>query len=216
MRSTLGAAVVLFTLAGSAAGQEPPSVRAEPSEGPDWWAEIEARGPGFHLVEVDSIYRISGFEYDELARAMARHGPGTDEIGTRLGLHRADWRWSYRYRPDGRSGRCRLVEATVILRSVIVLPEWTNRPTAPRSMADRWRDFVEALRYHEEGHRARARRLGVTLWQSLLGLEAATCEALRERAERSARRAIEEGERAQLRYDRDTGHGAAQGARWPP
>lgn len=216
MRPRLCATVALFTLAGAVAGQEPPPGPPGPPEGPDWWSEIEARGPGFHLLEVDSIYRISGSGYDELARAMARHGPGTDEIGTRLGLHRADWRWSYRYRRDGRPGRCRLAEATVILRSVIVLPEWSNRSTAPAGMAERWREFVRALRYHEEGHRARARRLGVTLWQSLLGLEAATCDALRERAERSARHAIEDGERVQLKYDRDTGHGAAQGARWPP
>ena len=158
---------------------------------------------------------MSGFTYDDIYRDMQRNGPGADEIGVRLGVHLSQWRWGFEYLFEpGR--RCRLVSATVVLRSSIVLPEWTNASTAPPDVVAGWRPFVQALRRHEEGHRSRARAQGAFLWQSLLGLEADTCEDLQTLVERTADRVIAEGREAQLAYDRDTGHGVTQGASWPP
>ncbi len=185
------------------------------AQGQGWWEEFDHLGSGLHVVEIDSLYRVSGFTYADIYSAMQRSGPGTDEIGVRLGVHLSQWRWGFQYRMDP-GERCRLVEATVLLRSSIVLPEWTNVSTAPPEVRAGWRPFVRALRSHEEGHRNRARAQGVFLWQSLLGLEAADCADLQDIVEDTADRVIAEGREAQLAYDRDTGHGLTQGAVWPP
>jgi predicted secreted Zn-dependent protease len=180
----------------------------------EWWTDMDP-GPGVHAAEVDSLYRVSGFTHDDIYREMQRKGPGADEIGVRLGVHYSEWRWSFRYRqPPG--GRCRLSDARVLLRSTVILPEWTNVSTARPEVARGWREFLAALRTHEEGHRSRAKAQGVFLWQSLLGLEAGTCDDLQTLVEETADRVIEEGRAAQLDYDRDTGHGRTQGAVWPP
>lgn len=170
---------------------------------------------GFHVIEVDSVYAISGFTYDDILRDMHRKGPGFDDIGVQLGLHLSQWRYSYEYTRSGGSMRCRLTEAQVLLRSVILLPDWTNASTAPSKIATGWRPFLRALTVHEEGHRSRALMQGVQLWTALLGLEAPDCGGLEDRVRATADRVLADGQAAQLAYDRQTGHGATQGATWP-
>jgi predicted secreted Zn-dependent protease len=179
----------------------------------DWEGELADLPSGPHTIEVDSTYRISGFSRNDLLRDMLRNGPGTDEIGTRFGLHVSQWRYGFAYRSA--PGVCHLTEAQVLLRSVIILPDWTNVSTAPPELSRGWRPFLRALRTHEEGHRNRARAQGVFLWQALLGLEAGTCEELEARVRETAESVLAEGREAQLTYDRETGHGSSQGAVWP-
>lgn len=204
------ATVLALAVAGRAAAQEPAG------EGEGWWSELADAGPGVHVVEVDSMYRVRGLDYDDLLREMRRKGPGGEELGTRLGIHLADWRWSYTYRMRAGTGRCRVAEATVLLRSVIVRPDWVDAARAPREIAHDWPRFLAALLEHEMGHRRRARMQGVALWQSLLGLQAGSCEALEMLVRETADRVIAEGEADQEAYDRDTEHGIKQGAVWPP
>lgn len=212
-RPCAGSALTLACLAiaaGGLAGQD----GTGPGEG--WWAGLSDPGPGLHVFEADSIYEIRGRSYDDLLAEMRRKGPGVDDIGTRLGVHVAQWRWSYEYRTGGADARCRVTDASVVLRSVIVLPRWVDRAGAVREVARAWPRFVDALVTHELGHRARSRTLGVRLWQSLLGLQAETCDALGTLLSETAARIVEEGEAAQLDYDRRTEHGVRQGAVWPP
>jgi len=192
-----------------------PAAAAQEGVQGTWWSELEDMPPGFHTIEVDSIYRVSGFTRDDILREMHRKGPGVDNLGVRLGLHLSQWRYSYQYTYGGGNGRCRLTEAQVLLRSVIVLPRWTNVSTAPPLVARGWRPFVQALRAHEEGHRSRALAQGATLWTALLGLEASDCSALEDRVRETADTVLAEGQAQQVRYDEETGHGAAQGATWP-
>lgn len=210
-RPRAGSALPLAWLALAAGG-----LAAQDGVGPgdEWWAGLPDPGPGLHVFEADSTYEVRGRSYDELLGDMRRKGPGVDDIGTRLGVHVAGWRWSYEYRTGG--GRCRVAGASVLLRSVIVLPEWVDRSGAPHEIARAWPRFVDALLTHELGHRTRARSLGVRLWQSLLGLQAESCDALGTLVSETAARVVEEGEAAQLEYDRETGHGVRQGAIWPP
>lgn len=211
MTSLRRARIPVFLLAAiSAVG--PASAAAQDGE---WWQELDGAGPGLHVIEQDSLYRVSGFSYEDIHREMQRNGPGVDDIGVRLGVHVSSWRWSYEFR-TAPGERCRLTSASVLLRSVIVLPEWTNVATAPSEISRGWRPFLAALQTHEEGHRSRAKAQGVFLWQSLLGLEGADCRDLEVLVKEVADRVITEGREAQLAYDRDTGHGMTQGAIWPP
>ena len=203
-------AVLALTMALWAGG--PSGLAAQEGE---WWTEIDRMASGFHAIEVDSVYEISGFTHEDILREMEHKGPRADAIGPRLGLHLSQWRYSYRYSGGGGSGRCRLTEAQVLLRSVIVLPEWTNASTAPPHVAEGWRPFMEALRRHEDGHRSRAKAQGAMLWTALLGLEAPRCDQLEARVRAAAEQVLADGESAQEAYDRETGHGAAQGATWP-
>jgi len=181
----------------------------------DWWVGLGDMPPGFHTIEVDSAYTIGGATPDEILGEMKRNGPGSDDVGLRLGLHVSQWRYSYQYTGGGQSGRCRLTEAQVLLRSVIVLPAWTDAATAPADVAAGWRPFLRSLTDHERGHRTRAKTQGANLWTSLLGLEAVDCPALERRVRETAESVLADGQEAQRRYDRETAHGATQGATWP-
>jgi len=207
---TAGVALALALAGGGLSAQE------GGADGDAWWAGLAGAGPGLHLIEVDSIYEIRGRDHDELLREMRRRGPGIDDIGTRFGVHVAQWRWSYTFRTGGGHDRCHVADASVLLRSVIVLPKWVDRAGAPREVGRDWPRFVEALTVHESGHRNRAKEQGVRLWQSLLGLQGDTCEALETVVSEIAMRVVGEGEAAQLEYDRETDHGLRQGAAWPP
>ncbi len=180
----------------------------------DWWEGLTEMPPGFHVIEVDSVYTISGFTISDVLGDMHRKGPGIDDIGVRLGLHVSQWRYSYEYTRGG-SRRCRLTEAQVLLRSVILLPEWTDVSRASHEVASGWHPFVRALTVHEEGHRSRALMQGVTLWTALLGLQASNCDELESLVRTTADRVLADGMAAQVAYDRETEHGAKQGATWP-
>lgn len=198
---------VVLALAGSLA-----PLAAQSAE---WWAGIESMPSGFQTVEVDSVYRVSGSTREELSSAMRRDGPVAKDGARRLGLHVAQWRYSYDYVTGGETPDCRLTRARVLLRSVIILPDWAGAPAAPPELARGWRAFLGALRGHERGHRDRARAQGAMLWTALLGLAAPDCDALERRVRGAADRILAQGEAEQRRYDLETGHGATQGAVWP-
>lgn len=181
----------------------------------EWWDGLTELPPGLHVIEVDSTYTISGFTRDDILREMYRKGPGTDQLGPRLGLHVSQWRYSYEYTRSGSSRRCRVLEAQVLLRSVVVVPDWTNVSTVAPHVSAGWRSFLQALKVHEDGHRQRAKALGATLWTSLLGLEGTDCTELEAMVRATAEDVLADGQEAQLAYDRQTGHGATQGATWP-
>ena len=204
-RRAAAVAALAWLAASSLAGQEPVA----------WWAAHEHLPAGFHTIEVDSVYPVSGATRRDVLLDMERKGPASDDLGPRLGIHLSQWQYGYEYELDPARERCRLTEARVLLRSVIVTPRWVNVAAAPDEASRGWRTFLEALRLHEEGHRNRAKAQGVFLWQGLLGLEAATCEDLGRRVRATAERVIEEGRAEQRAYDRETGHGLSQGARWP-
>lgn len=125
-----------------------------------------------------------------------------------------DWHieWRFRWEPEP-SGQCRLVERQVGLRTVITLPRLESAPDAHRAV---FNTYLASLRTHEIGHHEIARRAAQDLDTALARLgPLRDCAVLRQTVDQLGNRHLEQARRQGVEYDRQTDHGATQGARLP-
>ena len=118
-------------------------------------------------------------------------------------------RWQYRWNwPGYGSSSCDLARAVVTLRVSVSFPRWTHPKAAPASLATQWARYSRALARHEQGHvdRARARYAAV-----VRAIKRAGCRT----ADAAAQAQLTALRKSDAAYDRTTGHGATQGARFP-
>lgn len=185
-----------------------------PAQEPEpWWAGIEDEPPGVKVIEVDSLYPVSGSSVEALRREMDRRGYPEDG-GRRDGYHL--YRWRTHYRLDETLRGCSVRRFTILVRSVIVGPEWTGSGTASPALVAAWRRFVGNLRRHEEGHRSIVERAMRDYRRRASRITAEGCPELRDELTRLNGRIGERLAERQAAYDRRTRHGRAQGALWPP
>lgn len=126
---------------------------------------------------------------------------------------RTDWSAQADYRWWKESdGRCRITNSHVTLAIVITLPRLAaDAPAATRARFD---SYLVRLREHEDGHTRVARETAFAIESRIRSLpEAKSCEALEASAEAARKALMDEAREREKRYDRDTQHGATQGAR---
>ena len=159
-------------------------------------------------------YEISGSSALELRDGMDRLGPKDPVYGTPYaGFTRWRIEWSYDY---ATAAGCAVDGVVVAVRIDIVMPRWRDARNGPAELAAAWRRFIAALRRHEEGHAAIARRGARRIARRLEALRTfPSCARLELAADAAAERILEETRRAERAYDRRTGHGDTQGARFP-
>lgn len=126
------------------------------------------------------------------------------------GYTRWNVRWNYRWWREA-SGRCRITEVTTRLTTEVQLPELRGATPAQQASFDR---YLRALSQHEQGHVQLGRDAAQAIDQGIARLPpAADCPTLERQADALGRRLLQEHVERERQYDRDTGHGAAQGAR---
>lgn len=118
-------------------------------------------------------------------------------------------RWSYRWWREA-SGRCRITEVTTRLSTEVQLPALHNASPQQQATFDR---YLRALAQHEQGHAQFGRDAAQAIDQGIARLSAADCATLERDADALGRRLLAEHVEREKQYDRDTAHGAAQGAR---
>ncbi len=122
------------------------------------------------------------------------------------GYTRWNVRWTFRWWREA-SGRCAITEVTTRLRTQVQLPELP----AQQAVFDR---YLSALSHHEEGHVQFGRDAAQAIDEGIAALPAAPdCAALERRANTLGHRLLREHAEREKQYDRDTRHGASQGAR---
>ncbi|KAA0253902.1 DUF922 domain-containing protein [Acidobacteria bacterium ACD] len=113
----------------------------------------------------------------------------------------ADWTYDMKWDTAPTGGVSR-VDLTVVLS--MKLPTWTHWAGRPKAERDEWERFSKALRFHEDGHHALARRESRVMYDRLV--LARTVRNLRTvYAAEKARIA-----RENKAFDSRTGHGAKQ------
>lgn len=126
------------------------------------------------------------------------------------GYTRWNVRWSYRWWREA-SGRCAITEVTTRLTTEVQLPELRGATPAQQASFNR---YLRALSQHEQGHVQLGRDAAQAIDQGIARLPAAAdCPTLERQADALGRRLLQEHAERERQYDRDTGHGAAQGAR---
>jgi predicted secreted Zn-dependent protease len=115
---------------------------------------------------------------------------------------RCSYHYSYTYRTSG--GNASRVNIT--LRLTIRLPRWTGRGwnSASRPAKAEWRRMLRALRTHENGHAAIARRWAPTFKQRMLNQPEGDLEG-------TFNQVLGEADAEQGQFDTRTSHGQTQG-----
>lgn len=176
------------------------------------WAAAAATCAQAAVVEehADRPYAVYAEPADTLRQALNAATPITVD-GQRFHGH-AHWdvRWTFRWSRDA-SGRCRITEVTTRLRSEVQLPELRRATPDQRALFDR---YLPALSRHEQGHVQFGRDAARAIDQGIAQLPAAPdCATLERQANALGHRLLREHTERERQYDRDTRHGASQGAK---
>lgn len=119
-------------------------------------------------------------------------------------------RWNFWWQQDG-AGRCRITRVATRLSTRIQMPELR---TGTATQEAQFRRYHRALHQHEQGHVQFGRQAAQAIDQGIAALpEAPDCPTLERQANALGYRLLAEQVAAEKAYDRDTGHGATQGAK---
>jgi len=158
--------------------------------------------PGVTIVH----YPVDGADAAAVRRSIDANRPTDTHDGQRVdALSEWDTRWTWRRGPGG---TCDLRTAAVRYSATVRMPRLA--PTARLTPAERadWDRYIAALARHEAGHV----RYGYDHRGDILSaIRAATCAT----ADAAARAALARLDAYHIAYDRETGHGATQGASFP-
>lgn len=165
--------------------------------------------PPIAITGREQFYDIDGTSAGELREQIRRLGPKDETGQSRDALTVWDLEWAYRDAPG--ADACALRDVRVTLTVTITLPHWKPPPTAPASLSESWRTYLEHVRLHEGGHRTIAERNARALFAALGPLHAATCDELHSVASRTAEEIVADGRARNRAYDMQTKHGQTQG-----
>jgi predicted secreted Zn-dependent protease len=195
---------------------EPRRRSKERAKGERAEATAPVRPPaGVEVIESVETYTVTGSTAAELRADVDLRRP-TAVDGQRYDAStRWHVNWRYPYDDRGAAG-CSTGAVSVTVTVVIQLPEYRPPAGAPARLRDEWNRYATALRQHENGHRDFGVRTGAEVKRELEALgRAGSCALLDAAANRTGNAVVERFVRDERAYDRDTAHGATQGARFP-
>lgn len=168
--------------------------------------------PAADTVETD-FYVIDGNSVRSIRSALEKNGP-MGEDGKRYHGY-TTWRvsWNFSYAPT--AGSCAIRSVQVDTSAVMTLPRLAEPGALPDSVRIKWNSYSAALRAHEDGHRAIALAAADEIRRRLSQLaNSGGCKALADDANRTAQAILADFRVRERLYDRDTEHGATEGARF--
>lgn len=159
-------------------------------------------------------YEVRGTTAAAIRESLNQAGPvGSD--GERWdGYTRWSLRWRLQLADD--AGGCRVMAVETAVDIETTLPRWDEPPRADRGLARRWQKYLSALTEHEDGHGRIGEDTAAAIRRSLVRLPAEpTCAEMSQAANVTAEQAVHDAALRERQYDRETRHGATQGARFP-
>jgi len=166
-------------------------------------------------IEINyDYYGIAGQTADELREQMNIYGAE----GANGKTYDADtgWnvKWRYRYRMIDEG--CSIYAVETELYVDFRLPRWKNYSEGSSDLKHKWNVYMRSLRRHEDGHKEIGLSAAAEIEQSLIEMApAATCDAMAEKANNSARRILAKYAEKEKAYDARTNFGETQGAVFP-
>ena len=166
------------------------------------------------IVDQVDRYAIEGASPLELRREMNTKGPRRSDGRRFDGYTRWNVSWRYRYHKTGRA--CAIASVNTGLKVTITLPQWSDESSADRAMRQRWARYLAALELHEQGHRRHGIDAANEIDRTIAAVPAAgSCDALGAEVNALGKSILQKYHQRDRDYDRDTRHGATQGARFP-
>ncbi|MDH4161987.1 MAG: DUF922 domain-containing Zn-dependent protease [Nitrospirota bacterium] len=166
------------------------------------------------IKESVEYYEITGTCENDLRRQMKQNG----NIRVAGGKYDAltDWelKWDYGY--NNGKGSCSVDSFSVDVNIVYRYPKWITAENAPPELVTKWRAYLQSLMDHESLHSYQVVQAADELTHAVSMLPpAATCEELDRAVRCLCDEKVKQLQDDQERYDRVSGHGAAQGAVFP-
>jgi predicted secreted Zn-dependent protease len=184
-------------------------ILATDSPGPSDEQAATARPLAVQVTSATSFYEVDGADIRTLLASLRQRGPSD---GRQTWAASTSWvfRWAYQPILDA---TCRVQAARVDLDLTYVFPAWNAPTNAAPAVASTWEGYLARVELHEHGHRDIAQAAANDLARALEALPGqASCEALAEAARAAATELLARHAQTQIAYDRETGHGATQGA----
>ena len=161
------------------------------------------------VTAATSYYDVEGADIRALLASLRQRGP-SDGHGTWAASTSWVFRWAYQPTVDT---TCRVQTARVNLELSYTYPRWDAPASVAPNVSTAWQGYLARVELHEHGHRDIAEAAANDLAQALEALPGqASCDALAETARATAAELLARHAQAQVSYDRETGHGATQGA----
>jgi predicted secreted Zn-dependent protease len=166
------------------------------------------------VTERYEYYDIHGSCENDLLRELKQKGIAWGDGKKYESVTSWHVKWNYGYTADAQTCSADSYQVTVDI--VFRYPKWTPMENAPRSLADKWDNYMKHLIVHENEHRDMALAAAAELSHAVSEIPPAkTCTEL-DRVVRNLSRArmnkLNDDER---HYDEATNHGATQGAIFP-
>ena len=166
-----------------------------------------------HVVDVDYVhYRVTGETSGEILASMTSNGP-TEGERRYFGLTTSEV--AFKYQLNQVKGSCNLINIGVKTRIIVTLPEHREVRRMDDELERQWLAFEKSLLEHERGHVSASKETSRRIYNELSNLRQESCVGMENRLNGVVDRLMAESEAYQDKYDRDTDHGATQGAQWP-
>lgn len=170
------------------------------------------------LIEKVATYDFFGARADAAGQSLRqRLLVANDYSGQRRTFTgQTDWHIEWRACMESVSQGCRIGGIVSRVHVTYTLPRWADRSAAPLRLQERWDGYIESLAAHERGHGIIAHRVAGMIEEALVGRNSGDgCDSLNAEAAMIVDEVMQRGEAMQRAYDRNTGHGSAQGAQFP-
>jgi len=152
-------------------------------------------------------YKISGNTEKELLVSIARNS-GFNRFHA-LTTWYVDWRFNW----QTRGGACRLHGVKVGVHIKITMPKLASEKGMPRALVRKWNAYSKALMGHEQGHVRIGEAAAREVEKLLAGYsQPSGCNGVEAKVNRAAAAVTQRGQQRDRDYDRQTRHGATQGA----
>ncbi|MEY2409124.1 MAG: hypothetical protein QOF48_1794 [Verrucomicrobiota bacterium] len=165
------------------------------------------------LLWSTNYYAITGNDTDELRDSMHRRAPWAEnrDMASLVGLTTWNIEWSFTVSPTTTGCHCKSFTTRIALTNT--LPRWLPPTNAPLELKRDWARFATALAQHEDGHSRLALAAVAEIHKQVSALgEDSDCDALKKKINDTARRTVDVFRKRDQDYDRNTNHGATQGA----
>jgi predicted secreted Zn-dependent protease len=157
-------------------------------------------------------YPVTGGDVAGIGRSMVAMAPRENGEPAR-GLTHWWVTWHANWAP---AGHCRVTDVDVQLRAEVTLPSWTPPADADAVVRRRWERFLSALSVHEAGHVDIGTAAAAEISRTLQQVTAPDCGFMERRTHALVDGLLNDYIARDRSYDRQTRHGATQGAVWPP
>lgn len=170
---------------------------------------------GLHAqTDAPTQYQIYGNTASELRTQIQHCAPGASGSSAAEYTGQTSYNLSWQYAVSV-STSCSAQDIKVGVHTATALPYWQPTGNATSGLAGRWQAFDASLRTHEQGHAVIDKAYAAKLLDDLNALGPVDCDSLTAAIRTIVNSDVAALNQANDTYDRQTDHGATQGAVLP-